>query len=70
MVILLKNNIWQIPIYVAIILIIPNLIDGIAQYGFGKESTNLKRIVLGFISGIGIGQIVYVISMFIKTIAL
>lgn len=38
----------------AVLLIFPTLIDGILQYGFEKESTNLRRIVTGFPAGFGL----------------
>lgn len=33
---------------------IPMMIDGISQYVFYKESTNLRRAITGFLSGFGI----------------
>ncbi len=36
------------------ILILPTLIDGILQYVFHIESTNMRRALLGCISGIGL----------------
>lgn len=37
-----------------VILILPTLVDGILQYVFNIDSTNLRRILLGGISGIGL----------------
>ena len=45
-----------------ILLIAPCLIDGIMQYGFGVESTNLRRLITGLLSGVGIGNLINVLS--------
>lgn len=36
------------------LLIVPTVIDGIRQYGFGVESTNPRRITTGLLAGIGL----------------
>lgn len=36
------------------ILILPTFIDGIVQYVFHIESTNIRRVILGCISGAGL----------------
>lgn len=36
------------------ILVIPTLVDGVLQYAFHIESTNVRRTVFGGISGIGL----------------
>lgn len=38
----------------SVILIFPTFIDGVLQYAFHIESTNLRRAVFGGISGIGL----------------
>lgn len=38
----------------AVVLVMPTFVDGIAQYVFGIESTNVRRFLLGFISGVGL----------------
>ncbi len=40
--------------YFSILLIIPMVIDGTIQYFTKYESNNLKRVITGFFSGIGI----------------
>lgn len=37
-----------------VILILPTFIDGILQYLFHIESTNLRRVVFGGVSGVGL----------------
>ena len=48
-----------------IICIIPCFIDGVLQYLFYIESTNLRRFFLGSLSGVGIG---FCFIYFIKTL--
>lgn len=38
----------------AMALILPTAVDGVLQYAFHIESTNIRRIVFGVISGIGL----------------
>ena len=45
------------PLWLAMVLILPCLIDGTAQYGFGFESSNLRRIITGLLAGSGIAMI-------------
>ena len=44
-------------LYLWFIFIIPCLIDGLLQYLFFIESTNIRRLIFGLLSGIGIGKI-------------
>lgn len=44
---------------VAVLLILPCLIDGIVQTFTAYESTNLKRSIFGFLCGVGAGSIAY-----------
>lgn len=46
-------------IYVILILILPMLIDGCAQYFFKIESTNFRRALTGFVFGAAISIIAY-----------
>lgn len=45
-----------------ILLIAPCLVDGVLQYGFGVESTNLRRFFTGLICGVGIGNLINALS--------
>lgn len=47
----------------ATILIIPCFIDGLGQYVFKKESNNKRRLITGFIAGIGL----FLISQILKS---
>jgi uncharacterized membrane protein len=40
------------------LLISLTMIDGVRQYFYGIESTNLRRIITGFLTGIGLGMFV------------
>lgn len=42
----------------AVLLIIPTFIDGVLQYKYKIESTNIRRIVTGLLAGFGIGYII------------
>lgn len=52
----------------AIILILPTLIDGVLQYVFHVESTNVRRALLGIISGIGLWMLASWMNVYISTI--
>lgn len=52
----------------AVILVIPTFVDGIAQYVFGVESTNVRRFLLGFISGVGLWMLASWADAFILSI--
>ncbi|MDD4001137.1 MAG: DUF2085 domain-containing protein [Bacilli bacterium] len=44
---------YLIPLF--ILFIASTVLDGTLQYFFGIESTNLRRIVTGFLAGVGFG---------------
>ena len=46
-------NLWEIPVLWAILMVLPTYLDGIRQHMSKCESTNLIRVVTGFIAGIG-----------------
>lgn len=48
--------------------IIPCLIDGVIQYFFKIESTNIKRLIFGGLCGYGIGGILVVFIKFLDKI--
>ena len=50
-----------LPPWLAVLFMLPCLIDGIAQYHAGIESTNGRRILTGLPAGIGIAAIVHTI---------
>lgn len=49
----------------ALVLIFPTAADGVLQYAFHIESTNLRRIVFGVISGIGLWLLASWLEVFI-----
>lgn len=42
------------PVLIAVMMIIPVIVDGTAQYFYGFKSTNLRRIVTGLPAGVGL----------------
>ena len=46
----------------SIVLILPTLIDGLTQAYFNRESTNIFRVLSGFIAGIGIMSVIHIIG--------
>ena len=46
---------------VSILLLFPMIIDGVMQYVFSVESTNLRRVITGFIFSIGMVNIIFYI---------
>ena len=46
-------NLLEVPIYIAILIVVPTYLDGIRQHITKKESTNIVRVVTGFIAGVG-----------------
>lgn len=45
------------PLATGVLLVTPCGIDGALQYGWGVESTNLRRIVFGLLAGCGLALI-------------
>ena len=48
---ILSEAVWVV---IALLLLAPTTIDGVRQYGFGKESTNARRISTGILAGAGL----------------
>ena len=46
-------NLLEVPIYIAILIVVPTYLDGIRQHLTKRESTNIVRVVTGFIAGVG-----------------
>jgi uncharacterized membrane protein len=46
-------NLLEIPIYIAILIVLPTYLDGMRQHITKRESTNIVRVVTGFIAGVG-----------------
>lgn len=55
-------NLINLNITISILMIIPTYIDGFIQAVFNLESTNMRRLVTGFISGIGTMSLTVIIS--------
>lgn len=48
-----------------VICLIPCLVDGIFQYYFGVESTNIKRFLTGVTCGVGIANLIILLLEFL-----
>lgn len=46
----------------SIVLILPTVIDGLTQAYFNRESTNIIRVLSGFIAGLGIMSLIHIIG--------
>jgi len=46
-------NLLEVPIYIAILIVLPTYLDGMRQHITKRESTNIVRVVTGFIAGVG-----------------
>ncbi|WP_084403423.1 DUF2085 domain-containing protein [Epilithonimonas caeni] len=55
-------NFINLNILISILMIIPTYIDGFIQAVFNLESTNMRRLMTGFISGIGTMSLTVIIS--------
>jgi len=67
---LFNFEIIKLPTWIAILMILPTLIDGLSQVYFKRESTNSIRVVTGFIAGVGGMAIVVNIGTFIGNLIL
>lgn len=52
------------------LLLLPTIIDGAIQGFYNIQSNNSRRVITGFISGIGISSIVHLIGTFIGILIL
>jgi len=52
-----------IKFWITLILIIPTVVDGSIQYFTNYESNNLKRLMTGILSGIGVIFFLYYVSL-------
>lgn len=50
-------------LFLAVMLLLPTLLDGGGQYFFGRESTNQRRVIWGTVSGVGLWMIASWIRM-------
>ena len=67
----LKIRLNKRAILFGIISLLPCLIDGLMQYCFGIESTNVRRLITGIFCGIGTGVLIcYFYDFFIKKLKL
>jgi uncharacterized membrane protein len=46
-------NLLEVPIYIAILIVLPTYLDGMRQHITKRESTNIVRVFTGFIAGVG-----------------
>ena len=58
--------IWfvKVPFYICCVLVVPMLIDWSIQFFKLKESTNVRRVITGFLAGFGLTYIYYYIIRF------
>lgn len=49
----------MLQVFVGVIMMLPILIDGCAQYFCKYESTNLRRVLTGILFGIGFSLVVF-----------
>ncbi|MFA9559202.1 DUF2085 domain-containing protein [Evansella sp. AB-rgal1] len=49
----------------SILFLAPMIMDGLLQYVWGKESTNRRRVVTGFVGGIGICMVAGFIELLV-----
>lgn len=57
---------YNIPLLIiAVILLMPTLIDGITQYLEIQESNNTRRFFIGILGGLGLGIILKAIKWFV-----
>ena len=45
---------WRLPVWVCVLLLVPMVTDGLVQRFTAYESTNLRRVVTGFLFGWGL----------------
>lgn len=55
-------NFANLNIFISILFVIPTYIDGFIQAVFNLESTNIRRLITGFISGVGTMSLTVIIS--------
>ena len=57
---------YDVPLLIlAVLLLIPSLIDGSTQFFKFQESNNTRRFITGFLGGLGLGIILKAIKWFI-----
>ena len=62
---LFVHGFLKLPLLWTILLVVPTYIDGLVQAYFNIESDNTRRVITGFISGIGSMSLVSIIGIFI-----
>ena len=58
------DNFFILYLIFSFILMIPTAADYMHQYFTRKESTNIRRVITGIFSGLGIGIILYIIKYY------
>jgi len=58
-------NFIQINFFLSLALFLPTYIDGLTQAFLNIESTNLRRVITGILSGIGTASLVSIIGNYI-----
>ena len=48
--------------FLSILMILPTIIDGLTQAYFKRESTNIFRVISGFIAGLGVMSLTHIIG--------
>lgn len=58
-------NVFTLNIWITLALLLPTYIDGLAQAFLKIESTNLRRVITGFMAGIGVVSLVCIVGTII-----
>ena len=58
-------NLWEIPVLWAILMVLPTYLDGIRQHITNRESTNVIRVITGFVAGVGTMSLVSDLGQYI-----
>lgn len=63
-------SIFNLSLWLSILLVLPTLIDGLTQAFFNRESNNLLRFLTGLIAGIGAMALIAIVGQYIGNIIL
>jgi uncharacterized membrane protein len=58
-------NLWQLDLWLTLVLILPTIIDGWTQAFYSRESNNVIRVITGLSAGVGMMSLVAIIGQYI-----
>lgn len=61
---------FTLNLWITILMILPTYLDGLIQAFFNKESNNYRRVITGFIAGVGTMSLVSIIGQSIGNLIL